>query len=51
MKKNYIDWLKPSLFTWSLYEIIYAALLDDYLAREESAIKPSCDDSSITTYV
>ena len=31
MKKNHIILFTPSLFTWSIYEIIYAALFKDYL--------------------
>ena len=30
MKKNHINLFTPSLFTWSIYEIIYAALFKDY---------------------
>ena len=30
MKKNNINLFTPSLFTWSIYEIIYAALFKDY---------------------
>ena len=29
MKKNHIILFTPSLFTWSIYEIIYAALFKD----------------------
>ena len=31
MKKNQIKLFKPSLITWSICEIIYAALFKDYL--------------------
>ena len=31
MKKNHINLFTTSLFTWSIYEIIYAALFKDYL--------------------
>ena len=30
MKKNHINLFTPYLFTWSIYEIIYAALFKDY---------------------
>ena len=30
MMKNHINLFTPSLFTWSIYEIIYAALFKDY---------------------
>ena len=31
MKKNHTNLFTPSLFTLSIYEIIYAALFKDYL--------------------
>ena len=30
MKKNHTNLFTPSLFTFSIYEIIYAALFKDY---------------------
>ena len=30
MKKKHINLFTPSLFTWSIYEIIYAASFKDY---------------------
>ena len=33
MKKNYTNLFTPSLFTLSIYEIIYAALFKDYRYR------------------
>ena len=31
MKKNHINLFTPSLITWSIHEIIYAALFKDYI--------------------
>ena len=38
MKKNHTNLFTPSFFTWSIYEIIYAALFKDYQNQDIQSV-------------